>query len=92
MNYESLENWKAMKSRDWKLDAGSLKPVFRVSILNYQLTILVILLLAPIIVQSQVHTLTLDSVLHIIEKQNPMLQTYRNRTQAMNAYVAGSKV
>lgn len=91
MNYESLENWKDMKSRDWKLDAGSLRPVFRVSIVNYQLTILVILLLSPIIARSQVQTLRLDSVLHIIEKQNPMLQTYRNRTQAMNAYVTGSK-
>ncbi|HRG11098.1 MAG TPA: TolC family protein, partial [Cyclobacteriaceae bacterium] len=35
--------------------------------------------------------MSLDSVLSVIEKQNPMLNTYRHRSQAMNAYVAGSK-
>jgi cobalt-zinc-cadmium efflux system outer membrane protein len=84
MNYASLENWKVMENRN-------LKPVFRFSIVNFRLSIVLFLFGAPLIANSQVQTLSLDSVLHVIEKQNPMLNTYRNRAQAMNAYVAGSK-
>jgi cobalt-zinc-cadmium efflux system outer membrane protein len=84
MNYASLENWKVMENRN-------LKPVFRFSIVNFRLSIVLFLFGAPLIANSQVQTLSLDSVLYVIEKQNPMLNTYRNRAQAMNAYVAGSK-
>jgi|JI10StandDraft_1071094.scaffolds.fasta_scaffold07419_10 cobalt-zinc-cadmium efflux system outer membrane protein len=84
MNYASLENWKVMENRN-------LKPVFRFSIVNFRLSIVLFLFGAPLIANSQVQTLSLDSVLYVIEKQNPMLNSYRNRAQAMNAYVAGSK-
>lgn len=36
-------------------------------------------------------TLSLDSVLHVVDRQNPMLQTYRNRARAMDMYSSGSK-
>lgn len=36
-------------------------------------------------------TLSLDSVLHVVDRQNPMLQTYRNRARAMDIYSSGSK-
>ncbi|HNR72595.1 MAG TPA: TolC family protein [Cyclobacteriaceae bacterium] len=39
----------------------------------------------------QAQSLSLDSVLKVIERENPMLQTYRNRANAMHAYVAGSR-
>jgi cobalt-zinc-cadmium efflux system outer membrane protein len=84
MNYASLENWKVMEN-------NSLKSVFGFSIVNFRWSIILFLFGAPLIANSQVQTLSLDSVLHVIEKQNPMLNTYRNRAQAMNAYVAGSK-
>ncbi len=84
MNYASLENWKAMENRNFKL-------ICQLSIVNCQLTILLILMLVPLIAQSQVQTLSLDSVLQVIEKQNPMLHSFQNRAKAMNAYVAGSK-
>jgi len=73
------------------MENNSLKSVFGFSIVNFRLSIVLFLFVAPLIANSQVQTLSLDSVLHVIEKQNPMLNTYRNRAQAMNAYVAGSK-
>lgn len=84
MNYASLENWMVMEN-------NYLKSVFGFSIVNFRLSIILFLFGAPLMANSQVQTLSLDSVLHVIEKQNPMLNTYRNRAQAMNAYVAGSK-
>ncbi|MCW5910832.1 MAG: TolC family protein [Cyclobacteriaceae bacterium] len=39
---------------------------------------------------TQSQTLSLDSILQVIEKQNPMLHSYRSRATAMNSYVAGS--
>lgn len=35
--------------------------------------------------------ITLDSVLHIIDKQNPMLQEYDNKVKALNTYAQGAK-
>jgi cobalt-zinc-cadmium efflux system outer membrane protein len=35
--------------------------------------------------------LPLDSVFAIIQKENPMLQTYRSKANAMNSYAAGAK-
>lgn len=84
MNYESLENWKAMEN-------NCLKSAFGFSIVNFRLSILLFLFGAPLIGNSQVQTLSLDSALRVIEKQNPMLKTYQHRAKAMNAYVAGSK-
>lgn len=35
--------------------------------------------------------ITLDSVLHLIDKQNPMLQEYDNKVKALNTYAQGAK-
>jgi outer membrane protein TolC len=40
-------------------------------------------------VQAQV--ISLDSVLLLIDKQNPMLQEYDSKVKALNAYTAGAK-
>lgn len=34
--------------------------------------------------------ITLDSVLHVIDKQNPMLQEYDNKVKALNTYAEGA--
>jgi outer membrane protein, heavy metal efflux system len=35
--------------------------------------------------------ITLDSVLHLIDKQNPMLQEYDNKVKALNTYAGGAR-
>lgn len=35
--------------------------------------------------------ITLDSVLHLIDKQNPMLQEYDNKVKALNTYAEGAR-
>jgi outer membrane protein TolC len=42
-------------------------------------------------IQLQAQVVTLDSVLKIIEKQNPMLQEYDSKAKALNTYAAGAK-
>ncbi|TXH23693.1 MAG: TolC family protein [Cyclobacteriaceae bacterium] len=84
MNYESLENWKGMRNKIGNKENKR-------SRVNYQLPLILLLCCASLVVNSQVQVISLDSVLDVIEKQNPMLNTFRNRAQAMNAYVAGSK-
>ncbi len=36
-------------------------------------------------------SLTLDSVLSVVKRNNPMLQTYRSRSEAMTSYAKGAK-
>ncbi len=50
---------------------------------------MVLLVMLSIQVQGQV--LTLDSVLSIIDRNNPMLQEYDNKVKALNEYSAGAK-
>ena len=40
---------------------------------------------------SNAQVISLDSVLTVIDKQNPMLQEYDNKVNALNAYTAGAK-
>jgi outer membrane protein TolC len=42
-------------------------------------------------IQIHAQVLTLDSILVIIDRNNPMLEEYDNRVQALNAYSAGAK-
>src|SRR5688572_6317283 len=42
-------------------------------------------------IQAQAQVLTLDSVLSMIDKNNPMLQEYDNKVKALNEYAAGAK-
>ncbi|MEX2233826.1 MAG: TolC family protein [Cyclobacteriaceae bacterium] len=44
-----------------------------------------------IIVSAPAQVLSLDSVLAIIDRQNPMLQEYDNRVKAFNEYATGAK-
>lgn len=94
MNYAHLENWKDMKTSaqnsgvrreyigDRMRDAVDRR-------LTYCLLYPIFCLLVIQIAHGQ--PMPLDSVLLVIEKQNPMLQTYRSRVDARQAYVAGSK-
>jgi cobalt-zinc-cadmium efflux system outer membrane protein len=74
--------------RNKKQEAKSMKVSTSLSIVNCQLSILIVLLVT---LASSAQVLTLDSVLSAVEKRNPILETYRNRAHAANAYVAGSK-
>jgi outer membrane protein, heavy metal efflux system len=42
-------------------------------------------------VQAQTQVLSLDSVLAIIDRNNPMLQEYDNKVKALNTYAAGAR-
>ncbi len=42
-------------------------------------------------IQVQAQVISLDSVLLLIDKQNPMLKEYDNKVKALNAYTAGAK-
>jgi cobalt-zinc-cadmium efflux system outer membrane protein len=56
-------------------------------IVNCQLSIIVL----SIINFANAQVITLDSVLSAIDQQNPMLQQFDQRVNAMNAYTAGAK-
>jgi cobalt-zinc-cadmium efflux system outer membrane protein len=59
----------------------------RLSIVNCQLSIIFML----VSLSSAAQIVSLDSVLRTIDKNNPMLQEFDNRTLAMQAYTEGSK-
>ncbi len=42
-------------------------------------------------IQLQAQVISLDSVLNVIEKQNPMLQEYDSKVKALNTYAEGAK-
>ncbi|MBK8293061.1 MAG: hypothetical protein IPK96_21110 [Flammeovirgaceae bacterium] len=56
-------------------------------IVNCQLSIIVL----SIINFANAQVITLDSVLSAIDQQNPMLQQFDQRVNAMNTYTAGAK-
>ncbi len=89
MNYASLENWKVMRIK--KVVSRKSLVVSKSALRFYLLTSIFYILLWITSSQLIAQPMSLDSVLSVIEKQNPMLNTYRHRSQAMNAYVAGSK-
>src|SRR5687768_17566767 len=90
MNYENSEKLKSMKAiiRKKMLD------VRRKTIDNthklFVLSLLSIVSLISASYTSQAQVLRLDSVLSVIKERNPMLQDFRQRANAMNAYSAGS--
>lgn len=79
MNYESLEKLTCMKALMKKFNADDLK--FKV--LLYGLIFLTGSLQAQI--------LSLDSMLVMIDRNNPMLQEYDTKAKAWNEYAAGAK-
>jgi cobalt-zinc-cadmium efflux system outer membrane protein len=44
-----------------------------------------------VIAFASAQVITLDSVLHLIDKQNPMLQEYDNKVKALNTYAQGAR-
>lgn len=56
-----------------------------------KISVLLTGLLLPALAFSQARVITLDSVLSVIDKQNPMLQEYDNRVKALNTYAEGAK-
>ncbi|MBK7651742.1 MAG: TolC family protein [Flammeovirgaceae bacterium] len=57
------------------------------SLVSCQLTILILSIINSVHAQ----VITLDSVLSAIDQQNPMLQQFEKRVNAMNAYTEGAK-
>lgn len=79
-------------ARYWLLVAGYAMIIFskritRLSIVHCPLSILLLL----ITLSSSAQVISLDSVLSVIDKQNPMLQEYDSKVKAMNAYTEGAK-
>jgi cobalt-zinc-cadmium efflux system outer membrane protein len=68
-----------MENAKWRMN--------RFSILNFQFSILAVL----ISMQVNAQVVSLDSVLSTINKQNPMLQEYDSKVKALNAYTEGAK-
>jgi len=62
--------------------------IIGLSIVNCQLSILLVLLVT---LSGSAQVISLDSVLSAIDRQNPMLQEYDKRAEAMNAYTVGAK-
>jgi cobalt-zinc-cadmium efflux system outer membrane protein len=73
---KSMENKQKPQSRKHKAESRKQK------------TLLVVCLLASIQLQGQV--ITLDSVLAVIDRQNPMLQENDSRVKALNTYAEGA--
>ncbi len=97
MNYENLEKLKSMKmrirlktlvDRHEMLDTRrkTLDKKIALSIAYCLLSISFFLTNST----SQAQVLRLDSVLSLIKERNPMLQDFRHRANAMNAYSAGA--
>lgn len=53
----------------------------------YSIAVLLLFVTAPVYAQ----VVTLDTVLHRIDKQNPMLQEYDAKVKALNAYTEGAR-
>lgn len=53
--------------------------------------VLVIIIVFVSLQWSRAQVITLDSVLHVIEQQNPMLQEYDNKVKALTTYAEGAK-
>ena len=58
---------------------------------SYPCRSLVLGIVICLTIQAQAQVVTLDSVLRIIEKQNPMLQEYDSKVRALDAYAEGAK-
>ncbi len=105
MNYANLEKLKSMKmltrQEALKADRYSLLVVcatssnrpehfisLRKSLIVYRLSTIAFLIL--MVAASHAQVLRLDSVLTVIKERNPMLQDFRHRANAMNAYSDGA--
>src|SRR5688572_28325098 len=48
-------------------------------------------LLMSVVTSANAQVITLDSVLRLIDRQNPMLQEYDNKVKALNTYAEGAR-
>jgi len=98
MNLESLENLTDMIQniemrnlrtfRFWILDSGSL---VKTTSIQYLASGIIVMLIFFTSTNAQSQTYSLDSVLSIINRNNPMLQEYDSKVKAMNAYTEGAR-
>lgn len=83
---------QSIEVRSQKLEVRSrelqTKGSINLSIINCQLLIVLTL---SITFSSSAQVITLDSVLSVINKKNPMLQEYDNKVKALNTYTEGAK-
>ena len=59
--------------------------------LSIKISTLLTGLLLGVTAASSAQVITLDSVLLLIDKRNPMLQEYDNKVKALNTYAEGAK-
>lgn len=59
--------------------------------LSIKTSVLVMVCWLGLIMGSSAQVISLDSVLRIIDRQNPMLQEYDNKVKALNTYAKGAK-
>lgn len=79
---------KKIETGNWKLEAGNWElSNFKLQISSFRLLILLLLLTS---LPSFGQQMTLDSLLTVIRTNNPMLEVYDKRVQAMAAYTEGA--
>ncbi|MBT1699279.1 TolC family protein [Fulvivirgaceae bacterium PWU4] len=59
--------------------------------LSIRTSVLFIACWLSLVMKSNAQVISLDSVLQIIDRQNPMLQEYDNKVKALNTYAEGAK-
>lgn len=91
INNMENKNRLKLKNEKWRVESGNLKSVVSVLISNFKFlfTTLIFQLFLTVITDAQV--ISLDSVLHLIDAQNPMLQEYDSKVKALNTYTEGAK-
>lgn len=91
MNYENSEKLKSMKAiiRKKTLEVRH-KTLVCAHSYSVVFCLLSVVSLVSMSSSSRAQVLRLDSVLSVIKERNPMLQDFRQRANAMNAYSAGS--
>ncbi len=92
MSYENSEKLKFMKAiiRRETLDTRQKSLDFRRETLGGIRKLSIVFCLISIVSFCHAQVLRLDSALSVIKEHNPMLQDFRQRANAMNAYSAGA--
>lgn len=90
----SIRRWK-IETTELKVEKGRWKvaPGFRSGPLGLKFELLTFFLALILFAGTRTHAqvLTLDSVLTLIDRNNPMLEEYENRARAMDEYSTGAK-
>ena len=86
----SIRKWK-VENRNWKVEIGKWKVEITPSNFKLLLSNFFVVLVLSAGGQAQAQVLTLDSVLTIIDLNNPMLEEYDNKVKAFNAYASGAE-